>query len=170
LRIIDFDITLSPQVEVKFGDTKEGTFAMRLASQLEEDQPKDITEPKRTGKIVNAQNKISEKNVWGKKSEWLDYSGKIDGTPLGIAVFDHPGNSRYPTYWHVRGAGLLASNIFGQHDFERDPGRDAGLTMRVGQPLRFRYRVVIHPGDVNSGGVRAMYEDWVKTQERSTSR
>jgi hypothetical protein len=26
LRIIDFDITLSPQVEVKFGDTKEGMF------------------------------------------------------------------------------------------------------------------------------------------------
>jgi len=170
LRIIDFDITLSPQVEVKFGDTKEGTFAMRLAAQLEEDQPKDIAEPKRTGKIVNAQNKTSEKNVWGKKSEWLDYSGKIDGTPLGIAVFDHPGNSRYPTYWHVRGAGLLASNIFGQHDFERDPGRDASLTMRVGQPLRFRYRVVIHPGDVNTAGVRAMYEDWVRTQERSTSR
>jgi len=87
-----------------------------------------------------------------------------------IAVFDHPGNPRYPTYWHVRGAGLLAANIFGQHDFEREPGRDAALTMRVGQPLRFRYRVVIHPGDVNSGGVRAMYEDWVKTQERSTSR
>src|ERR1035438_1960810 len=34
VRIIDFDITLSPQVEVKFGDTKEGMFAMRLASPL----------------------------------------------------------------------------------------------------------------------------------------
>jgi hypothetical protein len=41
LRIIDFDITLSPQQEVKFGDTKEGMFAMRLAAPLEEEQPKD---------------------------------------------------------------------------------------------------------------------------------
>jgi len=160
LRIIDFDITLSPQQEVKFGDTKEGMFAMRVAAPLEEDQPKDIAEPKRTGKIVNAQNKVSEKNVWGKKSEWLDYSGKIDGAAVGIAVFDHPTNPRYPTYWHVRAGGLLASNIFGQHDFERDPGRDASLTIRPGQPLRFRYRVWIHPGDVNSG-VRAAYEEWI---------
>src|ERR1035437_4746511 len=56
LRTIDFDITLSPQQEVRFGDTKEGMFAMRVAAALEEDQPKDIAEPKRTGKIVNAQN------------------------------------------------------------------------------------------------------------------
>ena len=79
LRIIDFDITLSPQQEVKFGDTKEGMFAMRLAAPLEEEQPKDIAEPKRTGKMVNAQNKSGEKNVWGKRSEWVDYSGQIDG-------------------------------------------------------------------------------------------
>ena len=161
LRTIDFDITLSPQQEVKFGDTKEGMFAMRVAAALEEDQPKDIAEPKRTGKIVNAQNKSSEKNVWGKRSEWLDYSGRIDGAQVGIAVFDHPSNPRYPAYWHVRAAGLLAANIFGLHDFERDPSRDASLTIRPGQPLRFRYRVIIHPGDVNTAGIRAAYETWI---------
>ena len=158
LRIIDFDITLSPQQEVKFGDTKEGMFAMRLAAPLEEEQPKDVAEPKRTGKMVNAQNKSGEKNVWGKRSEWVDYSGKIDGAPVGVAVFDHPSNPRYPTYWHARAYGLLATNIFGLHDFERDPSRDASLTIRPGQPLRFRYRVVIHPGDVNSAGIRDAYD------------
>lgn len=162
LRTIDFDITLSPQQEVRFGDTKEGMFAMRVAAALEEDQPKDIAEPKRTGKIVNAQNKSSEKNVWGKRSEWLDYSGRIDGAAVGIAVFDHPSNPRYPTYWHVRAAGLLASNIFGLHDFERDPSRDASLSIRPGQPLRFRYRVIVHPGDVNTAGIRDAYETWAR--------
>src|SRR5450759_5851716 len=102
LRTIDFDITLSPQQEVRFGDTKEGMFAMRVAAALEEDQPKDIAEPKRTGKIVNAQNKSSEKNVWGKRSEWLDYSGRSDGEAVGLAVFDAPTNARDPTSWHVR--------------------------------------------------------------------
>ena len=160
-RTIDFDITLSPQVEVKFGDTKEGMFAMRLAAPLEEEQPKDIAAPKRTGKMVNAQNKSSEKNVWGKRSEWVDYSGQIDGAAVGVAVFDHPSNARYPTYWHARGYGLFASNIFGRHDFENDPSRDAGLTIRPGQPLRFRFRVVIHPGDVNTAGIRDAYEAWV---------
>jgi hypothetical protein len=49
LRTIDFDMTLSPDQPVTFGDTKEGLFAIRLAAPLEEDQPKDIPEPKRTG-------------------------------------------------------------------------------------------------------------------------
>jgi len=164
LRTIDFDITLSPQQEVRFGDTKEGMFAMRLAAPLEEAQPKDIAEPKRTGKMVNAQNKQGEKNVWGKRSEWLDYSGRIDGAAVGVAVFDHPSNPRYPTYWHARAYGLLAANIFGLHDFERDPSRDGSLSIRPGQPLRFRYRVIVHPGDVYAAGVRDAYEAWVATQ------
>jgi hypothetical protein len=157
LRIIDFDITLSPEQEVTFGDTKEGMFAMRLAPALEEDQPKGIAEPKRTGRMVNAQNKAGEKNVWGKRSEWVDYSGVIDGQPVGVAIFDHPGNPRYPTYWHARGYGLFATNIFGLHDFEHDNSRDGSLTIRPGQALRFRFRVLIHPGDTNSAGIRAAY-------------
>jgi hypothetical protein len=158
LRILDFDATLSPETEVTFGDTKEGMFAIRLASQLEEEQPKGIDEPKRTGKLVNAQNKIGEKNIWGKKSEWCDDSGIIDGEPVGVAIFDNPGNPRQPTYWHARAYGLFATNIFGLKDFEKGRLPDGSLTIRPGQPLRFRYRVVIHPGDVYAANVRALYE------------
>ena len=157
LRIIDFDATLSPEQEVTFGDTKEGMFAIRLAAPLEEEQPKDIPEPKRTGKLVNAQSKIGEKNVWGKKSEWCDDSGVIDGEPLGVAIFDNLNNPRQPTYWHARAYGLFATNIFGLKDFEKGHLPDGSLTIRPGQPLRFRYRVVIHPGDAYSG-IRGMYE------------
>jgi Family of unknown function (DUF6807) len=157
LRIIDFDITLSPEEKVTFGDTKEGMFAMRLAPALEEDQPKGIAEPKRTGRMVNAQNKVGEKNVWGKRSEWVDYSGVIDGQPVGVAIFDYPGNPRYPTYWHARGYGLFATNIFGVHDFTNDKSRDGSLTIQPGQPLRFRFRLLIHPGDTNSAGIRDAY-------------
>lgn len=157
LRTIDFDATLSPEQEVTFGDTKEGMFAIRLAAPLEEEQPKGIAEPKRTGKLVNAQGKVGEKNVWGKRSEWCDDSGVIDGEPVGVAIFDNPGNPRQPTYWHARGYGLFATNIFGLKDFEKGRLPDGSLTIRPGQPLRFRYRVVIHPGDVTDG-VRTMYE------------
>ncbi|HLH18751.1 MAG TPA: PmoA family protein [Bryobacteraceae bacterium] len=158
LRILDFDATLSPDREVTFGDTKEGMFAIRLAAPLEEEQPKDIAEPRRTGKLVNAQAKTGEKNVWGKRSEWADDSGIIDGEPAGVAIFDHPGNPRTPTYWHARGYGLFAANIFGLHDFEKGRLPDGSLTLVPGQPLRFRYRVVIHPGDPYDAHIRGMYE------------
>jgi hypothetical protein len=160
MRIIDFDITLSPQEKVTFGDTKEGMFAIRLAAPLEEVQPKDIAEPKRTGKMVNAQNKSGEKNVWGKRSAWADYSGQIGGETVGIAIFDNPSNPRYPTYWHARSYGLFATNIFGLHDFENDKSRDGSLSIQPGQPLRFRFRVVVHPGDSNAAGIPDMYEKY----------
>jgi hypothetical protein len=162
VRIVDFDATLSPQQEVTFGDTKDGMFAIRLAAALEEDQPKDIAEPKRTGRIVNAQNRSTEKNTWGKRSEWVDYSGQLDGATYGVAVLDHPGNPRHPAYWHVRGYGLLAANIFGLTDFEGDKSRDGSLTIRPGQPLRFRYRVIIHPGDSNQAGIRDAWGAWAR--------
>lgn len=151
LRQIDFDSTLSPQQDVTFGDTKEGMFAIRLAPFLQEDHG---------GKMVNAQNKQGEKNIWGKRSEWVDYSGTLDGKPLGIAILDHPANPRPPTYWHARAYGLFAANIFGVRDFENDKSRDGSLTIRPGQPLRFRYRVLIHPGDSNQAGIRDAYTAW----------
>jgi len=157
LRTIDFDATLSPDEKVTFGDTKEGMFAIRLAAPLEAVQPKGIDEPKRTGKLVNAQNKVGEKNVWGKKSEWADFSGVIDGQPVGVSILDHPNNPRHPTYWHARDYGLFATNIFGQHDFENDKGRDGSLTIQPGQPLRFRFRVIIHPGDASAVNLREAF-------------
>ncbi len=160
LRTIDFDILLSPEQKITFGDTKEGMFAMRLAAALEEEQPKGIAEPRRTGRMVNAQGKAGEKNVWGKRSAWVDYSGVIDGQPVGVAIFDHPENPRYPTYWHARGYGLFACNIFGVHDFEHDNSRDGSLTIQPGQPLRFRFRVLIHPGDTNSANIREAYAQY----------
>ena len=160
MRMFDFDSTLSPQQEVKFGDTKEGMFAIRLAPWLEEVQPKGIDSPKRTGKLVNSANKSGEKNTWGKRADWVDDSGEVDGKKYGVAVLDHPSNPRYPAYWHVRGYGLLAVNVFGVHDFEGNASGDGSLTIRPGQPLRFRYRIVIHPGDVNQAGIRDIWTAW----------
>jgi len=120
-----------------------------LAAALEEEQPKGIAEPKRTGKMVNAQNKQGEKNVWGKRSEWMDYSGTVDGQQVGIAIFDTPGNSGFPTYWHARGYGLFAANPLGQHIF--DPSaKQLDFTMDPSHDVTFRYRVLLVWGPVNS--------------------
>ena len=146
MRRFDFDATLSPQVETTFADTKEGMFAIRAAAGLTN--------------ITNGNNKTGEKATWGKRSEWADLSGQIDGSTYGIAVLDHPSNPRYPTYWHVREYGLLAANIFGVHDFENDPSRDGSLTIRPGQPLRFRYRVIVHPSDPLRAGIPDAFRAW----------
>jgi hypothetical protein len=160
LRMIDFDITLTALDKVTFGDTKEGTFAIRVAPWLEEparDAPKS---PARTGKMVNAEGRETEKQVWGKRSPWVDYSGETTGEKLGIAILDHPGNPKHPTYWHSRSYGLFAANIFGERDFENDKSRNGSLTLEPGKALRFRYRVIIHPGDRQSAGIAGLYNKY----------
>jgi hypothetical protein len=165
LRTIDFDIALvSAAGKVTFGDTKEGTFAIRLASSLEEDAKGAPASPARTGVMVNAAGARGEKEVWGKRSPWVDYYGEVDGEKLGIAILDHPANPRHPTYWHARGYGLFAANPFGVRDFERDKSKDGSLTLEPGQSLRFRYRVIIHPGDAQSAGIAGLFAKWAKTK------
>ncbi|MCW5978399.1 MAG: PmoA family protein [Bryobacteraceae bacterium] len=153
LRIIDFDIRLTGIAKAHFGDTKEGTFAIRMADSMKEENG---------GKLVNAEGASGEKATWGKRSNWMDYSGEVEGERAGVAIFDHPGNPKHPTYWHVRGYGLFATNIFGEHDFYNDKARDGGMTLEPGQTWRFRYRVVIHPGDAVSAGVARLYEEYAK--------
>ena len=152
LRIIDFDITLTADQDVTFGDTKEGAFAIRLADELAE---------KRTGKMVNAEGQETMKNVWGKRSNWVDYSGTVDGEKLGIAIFDHPSNPRHPTYWHSRDYGLFALDPFGQKAFD-EKAEESHWKVPSGQSVRFRWRVVIHPGDTQSAHIAGLYKDFAK--------
>ena len=155
LRTIDFDVVFTAVNKVKFGDTKEGTFAIRLVDALDE---------KHTGKMVSAEGKAGEKEVWGKRSPWVDYHGQLDGEAVGITIMDHPGNPKHPTYWHSRAYGLFAANPFGEHDFYNDKTKDGSMTLEPGQKMRFRYRVVIHPGDTQSAGVADLYKKYTATK------
>jgi len=159
-RVIDFDITLTPAVKVTFGDTKEGTFAIRLAAPLEEPTHESLASPKRTGLMVDSEGRRGEPQVWGHRASWVDYFGEIDGEKLGIAILDHPSNPRHPTYWHSRSYGLFAANIFGLHDFLNDKSASGSMTVDPGQSLRFRYRVIIHPGDFQSANIAEEFQKY----------
>ena len=93
LRIVDFDFDFAAIDKVVFRDTKEGTFALRMAGALDELQSKDTRDPASRGKLTNAQGGAGEANVWGKRSAWVDYSGTLDGEKVGIVMMDHPGQS-----------------------------------------------------------------------------
>jgi hypothetical protein len=155
-RVVDVDTTLTAKQRVTFGDEKDGFFAVRLRPELQED--------KGSGHIVNAEGVATEKNAWGKPSNWVDYYGKVGDEALGVAIFDHPANPRHPERWHVRGYGLFAVNPFGLAVFTGDKTQNGALTLEPGQELRFRYRVVIHAGDTTSAGIARRYDSYA--QER----
>jgi hypothetical protein len=153
LRIVDFDITLTAATKVEFGDEKDGVFGLRLRPVLQED--------KGTGHISNADGLMGEKAVWGKPSNWCDYSGEIAGEKVGIAMLDHPSNPNHPVRWHVRGYGLFAANPFGSHTFDKALP-EKPTVLEPGQKLRFRYRMIIHPGDAKSTDIAAQYAKYAK--------
>jgi len=153
-RTIDcvFTITAEHGTSLKMGDTKEGTFAIRVVRNLQEPSVK----------MLNSNGAVGEKNIWGKRADWVDYSGVVGGERVGIAVFDYPRNIKHPTYWHARGYGLFAVNPFGEHDFYNDPKRDGSVTIAVGDSLTLRYRVLIHDGDAAEAKVADAYAKYAE--------
>jgi hypothetical protein len=91
----------------------------------------------------------------------VDYSGAINGEKLGVAIFDSPANPRFPTYWHSRDYGLFALNPFGQKAFDPQ-AEESHWTLAAGQSLKFRWRVVIHPGDTASAHIAEMYQEFAR--------
>jgi len=161
-RIIDISATVTAdKEELTFGDTKEGTMAIRLAESMRLIRGKKAGD----GHIVNSEG-VRDGETWGKRAKWCDYYGPVGGQVVGVAIFDHPSNPRHPTWWHVRDYGLFAANPFGLHDFEKQPAGAGKLVVPKGQAVTFRYRLYFHKGDEKQGRVAEQYEAFAPSPAR----
>jgi hypothetical protein len=153
-RWIDFDVVVTAvDGPVTFGDTKEGSFGVRVASSMRVDS-------KKGGKIVNSEGK-TDAAAWGKPAAWVDYHGPVDDETLGIAILNHPKSFRYPTTWHVRTYGLFAANPFGLSDFTNGAHKGEYILPK-GETLTLRYRVLLHKGDEKAGHVAEAFAEYSK--------
>jgi hypothetical protein len=157
-RMFDFEITLrGASGDLIFGDTKEGTMALRLAETMR------LKGKVGHGHVVNSEG-VKDDDTWGKRANWCDYYGPVGDKIVGVAIFDHPANPRHPTWWHVRDYGLFAANPFGRHDFERLSDKTAGnLTVPAGQSITFKYRFYLHAGDDQQAKVAEKYQEYVRS-------
>jgi hypothetical protein len=155
-RIVDceFVIFANHGAPVTMGDTKEGTFEIRLA--------KALNSP--PAHMVNSKGARGEKEIWGKRADWVDYDGTVDGEQVGVAIFDSPHSFRHPTYWHARAYGLFAANPFGIREFTNDPNKDGSWTIKQGHSLVFQYRVFIHHGNYVQARVAQAYAKYAGSQ------
>jgi hypothetical protein len=152
----DFEITLhAGDAGLKFGDTKEGTMAIRLAETMR------LKGKVGKGHIVNSEG-VRDGDTWGKRAKWVDYYGPVEGKTVGVAIFDHPSNPRHPTWWHVRDYGLFAANPFGIHDFEKKEKGAGDLQVNAGEKITFKYRFYLHSGDEKEGKVGEAYDRYVR--------
>lgn len=138
-RYLDCEFRLiASEGDLTFGDTKEGTFGVRVNEQIKVDA-------KKGGQIVTSTG-LTDAKAWGQEADWVDYHGPIDGKTVGIAILSHPTTFDYPNRWHVRTYGLFAANPFGVAHFT---GEKVNHETKVekGESLPFRYRVILHEGD-----------------------
>ena len=157
-RYIDFSITIhASDGEVKFGDTKEGTMGIRLHPLMRLSTDKKRGNHTALGKAINSDG-IEGGAIWGKRAKWVDYWAPIDGTTVGVAIFDHPKNPRHPTWWHARQYGLVAANPFGIHDFEKKPEGTGDMVIPANESVTFRYRFLFHRGDNKTAKISQEYE------------
>ena len=153
-RWIDFTITIKTvDVDVTFGDTKEGTFAIRVADTLR-------VEAGLGGRIVNSEGQVND-DAWGMPAKWVDYTGPVEDETVGIAILSHPKSFRPVPRWHVRGYGLFAANPFGERDFPNPDAADQGaVTIKRGDSLTLRYRVLLHRGTTDEANVSAAFAEF----------
>ncbi len=137
-RILDCDFSLdATEGDVNFGDTKEGSFGIRVAGTMKVDAEMG-------GKITNAEGK-TDKAAWSLPSKWVDYTGPTAGSTAGITAHYHPSSFNFPCRWHVRTYGLFAANPFGVYHFVGGDKTD-GHTLPEGESLRMSFRLVLHDG------------------------
>jgi hypothetical protein len=155
-RVIDQVIHLKALGRAVFNDDKEGLLGMRVAHWLESPEEKggvfmdpsgrptkvDATDTTGvTGDYLTSEG-IKGEAAWATRGRWCSLTGHTEDHTVTIAIFDHPKNAGYPTYWHARGYGLFAANPLGRSIF--DPKLSAfNFTLEKGQTTVFRYRVVL---------------------------
>lgn len=158
-RIIDRTTLLKAKTDVVFNDAKDGLLGLRVAHALEIPSTTDqkFTDDKGivtivkagTDKLPNGNYITSEgkqgNDAWSTRAVWCKVYGKMGSDSVSISIIDHKSNPNYPTFWHARGYGLFAANPLGEKIFTNNKTAK-NLTLKPGELVTFRYRVVIEEG------------------------
>jgi hypothetical protein len=96
------------------------------------------------------------------KARAMDYSGLVDGQPVGVAICDHPDNLNHPTPWYAICAQPMsyfspAVICYGSH------------TLEAGRSLTLRYRVIVHGDRWGAQRLQQEYDRFVREAGKKTA-
>ena len=150
--LLIYDSTISSDKgDLVFGDDQEYGLGIRIATPIEE---------RYGGQILNADGLKGAKKLYGKASDWCDYSGVIDDTLVGMTVMPDPRNFRR-SWFHARDYGLIAANPFGRKGVAG--GEPSEVLVKKGEKFHLGFGVAIYSVPKGSKIDRnAMYQDYLK--------
>lgn len=118
------------------------------------------------GALLNADDKHGLEAA--SESRWTDYSGIMDDDEcqgctrwLGITLFDHPENPRYPS----RFVALTGSAPF----LSAAPLGDEAIEVTTDSPLSWRYRVWVHSGRGELNHLNALADEFAASESMAAT-
>lgn len=146
LRKIDFEIRLTPRVDnLSLGGSEDdkgyGGFSVRARL------PEDL-------RFLSTRGPLTPRRTALQAGPWVDliasFSGK-DSKPAGIAILCHPSLPGFPQPWILRSQTSMQNAAW--------PGRHP-VALPQGNPLTFRYRLVIHRGDLPRDRLERLHQEY----------
>ncbi len=136
---IDWDITLTPRVDVVLDRTEFTTWGgyggLALRGRA------DWTDTR-----LLLPDGTAHERLLGTTADWLDLSGTVEGSEAGVLLLDHPHNPRHPVPWYAS----TKSATYGHDGWSNFVNAaflwDRALTWPAGRSLAFRFRIVAHDG------------------------
>jgi len=150
--LLIYDSTISSdEHDLVFGDDQEYGLGIRVQTPIEE---------RYGGQILNADGLKGAKKLYGKVTDWCDYSGVMDGKLIGMTVMPDPKNFR-PSWFHARDYGLIAANPFGRKGVAG--GEKSEVLVKKGEKFHLGFGIAIYSAPKGGKVDRdAMYADYLK--------
>jgi hypothetical protein len=103
------------------------------------------------GAVIDDAGRSGGAAITGAEARWVDYSGPVGGGHLaGLAVFPDPRDHR-DISWFVTDWGVVTVGPF----------RKEGRSVRKGEAVTVRYRVLVHDGDAAAIDVAGRYAGFI---------
>ncbi|MBP5317682.1 MAG: PmoA family protein [Bacteroidales bacterium] len=143
---IDFDIEMEMLMDVVIPVTNHSLFSVRMAEDLS---------VKQGGVMVNSEGQSGEKATFGQRAAWMDFYGKRQSTGFeGIAILQHPSNKWFPSPWFTRDYGFMSPTPMYW------PENGEATSLKKGEKVKLRYRVIVHGGTTQDAAISAAYEKY----------
>lgn len=142
---LDFEITMEMLMDVAIEKTNHSLFSGRMDADLAVING---------GTMINANGEKGEKETFGKKSPWIDFYGNRGNRIEGMAILQHPSNEWYPSPWFTRDYGFFSPTPMYW------PQNDKETTLKKGQTIKLKYRVVVHSGDTATAKIAEHFEKY----------
>jgi hypothetical protein len=140
---LDFEIVMEMLMDVTIDKTNHSLFSGRMDADLA------VTNG---GTMINANGDKGEKGTFGKQSPWIDFYGKRGDKMEGMAIMQHPSNEWYPSPWFTRDYGFFSPTPMYW------PENDKETTLKKGQTIKLKYRVLVHAGDVTTAKIAEQFD------------